>query len=64
MSQNHQEQVEQILNELIKLNPFDAVIIEKKESGCIRIEMNNPKAEKLTKLIILKEECSQKTGTN
>jgi len=50
MSQNHQEQVEQILNELIKLNPFDAVIIVKKESGCIRIEMNNPKAEKLSKL--------------
>ncbi len=44
MTNIQQEHVEQILSEIIKLNPFDAVVIVKKINNCLTVEMINAKA--------------------
>ncbi|KGR80522.1 EAL domain-containing protein [Ureibacillus manganicus] len=51
MPHKHQENVEQIYSEIIKLNPFDAVVLAKKINDSLLIEMMNAKALTLSTTI-------------
>jgi len=60
MSNIQQEHVEQIFSEIIKLNPFDAVVIAKKVNDCFIVEMINAKALTLSKLESFENKISAK----